>query len=133
MKFDVFTKDITIKEIKEDDGIQFINELGLDEIATTQAIESFIQKSILTLAQNKDIFVDDENTVRYLDKEENAYAIVVRKPFEQKVTKLVIGSDLNIVIKFEVNGKVQDKSYDENSKLTDIIKAFNSCIKTIQK
>lgn len=133
MKFDVFTKDITIKEIKEDDGIKFINELGLDEVATDIAITNFIQKSILNLAQNKDIFVDDETTVRYLDEEENAYAIVVRKPFEQRITKLVIDLDLNIVIKFETNGKVQDKSYDENSKLTDVIKAFNSCIKTIQK
>ena len=133
MNFDIFTKDITIKEIKESDGIKFIDELGLDESATAQAKVNYIDKSILNLAQNKEIFEDNEVSVRYLDKTENGYAIVVRKPFEQLITKLVIDKDLNISITFEANGKVQDKPFSEDSKMTDIIKAFNTCIKNVQK
>ena len=133
MNFDIFTKDITIKEIKESDGIKFIDELGLDESATAQAKVNYIDKSILNLAQNKEIFEDNEVSVRYLDKTENGYAIVVRKPFEQIITKLVIDKDLNISITFEANGKVQDKPFSEDSKMTDVIKAFNTCIKNVQK
>lgn len=133
MNFDIFTKDITIKEIKESDGIKFINELGLDESATAQAKVNYIDKSILNLAQNKEIFEDNEVSVRYLDKTENGYAIVVRKPLEQLITKLVIDKDLNVSITFEANGKVQDKPFSEDSKMTDVIKAFNTCIKNVQK
>lgn len=133
MNFDIFTKDITIKEIKESDGIKFIDELGLDESATAQAKVNYIDKSILNLAQNKEIFEDNEVSVRYLDKTENGYAIVVRKPFEQLITKLVIDKDLNVSITFEANGKVQDKPFSEDSKMTDVIKAFNTCIKNVQK
>ena len=133
MNFDIFTKDITIKEIKESDGIKFIDELGLDENATAQAKVNYIDKSILNLAQNKEIFEDNEVSVRYLDKTENGYAIVVRKPFEQIITKLVIDKDLNVSITFEANGKVQDKPFSEDSKMTDVIKAFNTCIKNVQK
>ena len=134
MDFDIFTKDITVKEIKENEGVDFIKKLDLDEAATATAIENFINKSILNLAQSKDVFVDDESTVRYLDKIENSYAIVVRKPFEQKVAMLIVDLDEdNVILKMDVNGKSQNKVYKSEDKMTDIIKAFNGCIKNLQK
>lgn len=134
MEFNIFNQDITLDEVKNRDGIKFIDELGLEGEAKETAVSNYLSKSLLTFAKDESLFEKVDETVRYLDKEEDLYIIVTRKQYEQKTASLVIDvKALTMAIRFNLNGEVKEKTFDSSTKIKDIVKAYNTAIKALNK
>lgn len=134
MKYDIFNKDITLKELKDSEEIKFLNELVSDENAKKEAIDKLFIKSLINVASEGKLVKAIGDQVTFINTASDKITLVIRKPYEMKIASLDISLvDYSMTVTVSINGAEKAKTFTEESLLKEVFKAFDSCIKTLEK